>query len=294
MVFIIKRNYLFCAYLIIFYIKVCNSEDHGKRLSRQRRYLTFPKGSSLQMVFDGASPVVDHTYYSVVGITVAVSWELPHNPFYYDDDLANAFTTGTLLHRNDEGLDNQFIDSKPDSYYFGQNNNLLQSNPESSDVDYYNVNTSKTYEWNKLMNNSDPDLILTDNFPFIRKRPIVQLPLGKRSVPESKENELFLKYHRRSRYELYRLVQKYLDSNGLDGNHCLQRILCEVGQKKKESKVGTFVEEILKAIFHLPDTHSSLMNAQTIDYHTAHKSTQNCTEQFHRCKVNIWNTSLVL
>lgn len=39
-----------------------------------------------------------------------------------------------------------------DSYYFGQNNNnLLQDNLESNDYDYYNINRSETYEWNKLM-----------------------------------------------------------------------------------------------------------------------------------------------
>ncbi|KAJ6635896.1 hypothetical protein Bhyg_14482 [Pseudolycoriella hygida] len=259
------------------------TENVGRVLSRQRRYLTFPKGSSLQLVFDGASPVVDYTLYTVVGLTVAVSWELPHNPFYYDDEFGTAFTNG-ILHRNDVNVD----DHVQDSYYFGQGN--LQEN----DDEYYNINKSETYQWNKLMNNTDPDLIITDNFPFIRKNPVVPPPIGKRSVDESAEKELFLKYHRRSRYDLYRLVEKYLDSNGVDGNHCLQRILCEVGQKKKESKVGTFVEEILKAIFHLPQTHSSLMNPQTIDYHFAHNSAQNCTEQFYRCKVDIWRTSLVL
>lgn len=294
MVFMKKRYSLFSVFFFIVAINVCNSDKVGKILSRQRRYLTFPKGSSLQMVFDGASPILDHTFYAVVGVTVAVSWELPHNPFYYDEDLANAYTNGSpgLSHRNDLDVNDGNVQ---DSYYFGQNNNnLFQDNLESDDVEYYNINKSQTYEWNKLMNNSDPDLILTENFPFIRKQPIVPLPLGKRSVDESAENELFLKYHRRSRYDLYRLVEKYLDSNGVDGSHCLQRILCEVGQKKKEPKVGTFVEEILKAIFHLPETHSSLMHPQTIDYHNAHTSIHNCTEQFHRCKHNIWKTSLVL
>lgn len=82
---------------------------------------------------------------------MAVSWELPHNPFYYDDDLANAFNNGApgLLHRNDVDSNG---DRVQDSYYFGQNNNLLQDNlVDGDDVEYYNKNTSQTYEWNKLM-----------------------------------------------------------------------------------------------------------------------------------------------
>lgn len=48
-------------------------------------------------------------------------------------------------------VNNQYVDRVQDSYYFGQNNNFLQNNPESSDYEYYNINKSKTYEWNKLM-----------------------------------------------------------------------------------------------------------------------------------------------
>lgn len=95
---------------------------------------------------------MDYTYYAVVGITVAVSWELPHNPFYYDDEFGSAFTNSPglgLLHRNDVDVNGDVVQ---DSYYFGQNNNnLLQDNLESNDYDYYNINRSETYEWNKLM-----------------------------------------------------------------------------------------------------------------------------------------------
>lgn len=40
-----------------------------------------------------------------------------------------------------------------DSYYFGENShNLLQDNlATNDDVEYYNVNKSETYEWNKQM-----------------------------------------------------------------------------------------------------------------------------------------------
>lgn len=98
-------------------------------------------------MFDGASPIVDYTFYSVVGVTVAVSWELPHNPFYYDDEFSSAFSNG-LLHRNDVDVNDDHVQ---DSYYFGQNNNLLQDNLNSSDFEYYNINKSETYEWNRLM-----------------------------------------------------------------------------------------------------------------------------------------------
>lgn len=42
-------------------------------------------------------------------------------------------------------------DKVQDSYYFGHNGNLLEDNLERNDVEYYNINKSETYEWNKLM-----------------------------------------------------------------------------------------------------------------------------------------------
>lgn len=44
-----KRHFLFCAIFLICAIELCRCKNIGKVLSRQRRYLTFPKGSSLQM-----------------------------------------------------------------------------------------------------------------------------------------------------------------------------------------------------------------------------------------------------
>lgn len=77
---------------------------------------------------------------------------MPHNPFYYDDDFADAFNNQPgLAHRND------IVDANgnkvQDSYYFGQNgNNLLQANQDNTDYyEEYNRNKSETYEWNKLM-----------------------------------------------------------------------------------------------------------------------------------------------
>lgn len=49
MVLVKVRHSVFCLYFLIVAIKVCNSQNKGKILSRQRRYLTFPKGSSLQL-----------------------------------------------------------------------------------------------------------------------------------------------------------------------------------------------------------------------------------------------------
>ncbi|XP_017083987.2 uncharacterized protein LOC108116559 [Drosophila eugracilis] len=57
-----------------------SGRDAMMRLHRQKRYLSFPEGSSFQLVFDIIIPIVDYTNYAILGITCSVAWELPSKP----------------------------------------------------------------------------------------------------------------------------------------------------------------------------------------------------------------------
>ncbi|EDV92527.1 GH18790 [Drosophila grimshawi] len=57
-----------------------SSREQLLLLHRQKRYLEFPEGSSLQLVFDLIIPIVDYTNFAILGITCAVAWELPSKP----------------------------------------------------------------------------------------------------------------------------------------------------------------------------------------------------------------------
>ncbi|XP_062124794.1 uncharacterized protein LOC133837896 [Drosophila sulfurigaster albostrigata] len=87
-------------------------------LSRKRRYLLFPEGSSFQFVFDEYICVVDHTNYLVLGLTVALAWELPSKaPSEAVDDLLNKLESGTIdVSRNDTVSNITYVDdaSKPE------------------------------------------------------------------------------------------------------------------------------------------------------------------------------------
>ncbi|XP_076260121.1 uncharacterized protein LOC143196340 [Rhynchophorus ferrugineus] len=54
-------------------------------LSRKRRYLIFPEGSSFQVVFDLTYPSVGMGNLFVFGNTAAMAWELPSTPSFLDD-----------------------------------------------------------------------------------------------------------------------------------------------------------------------------------------------------------------
>ncbi|XP_001359129.3 uncharacterized protein [Drosophila pseudoobscura] len=81
-------------------------------LSRKRRYLVFPEGSSFQMVYDEIVGVVDHTNYLILGITVALAWELPSKPPSEElDDLLTKLEDGTLdISRNDTVSNITYVD----------------------------------------------------------------------------------------------------------------------------------------------------------------------------------------
>ncbi|XP_062124795.1 uncharacterized protein LOC133837897 [Drosophila sulfurigaster albostrigata] len=84
-------------------------------LSRKRRYLVFPEGSSFQMVFDEIICVVDYTNYLVLGVTVALAWELPSKPpSEAVKDLLTKLDEGTLdISRNDTVSNITYVDDAP-------------------------------------------------------------------------------------------------------------------------------------------------------------------------------------
>lgn len=130
-------------------------EGNERTLSRRRRHLIFPEGSSLQigeidemlccnvtskmlilkfhisqrtfhilqkfsLVYDTYHPVVDYTNLLVVGITGALAWELPSKPVYPEEELQEIYNNGSLplLRRNDGNVEiNTFQDKNVAGIY---------------------------------------------------------------------------------------------------------------------------------------------------------------------------------
>lgn len=129
----------------------CNDEM-TRKLSRKRRYLVFPTGSSFQLgknlflgnkwvwfkflniffiVYDQIIPIVDYTNLLIFGVTTALAWELPDKPIS-KSQLMEIYENGTLplLRRNDtvDTIDTtttkpvQNFKNRPlDSYYNNRN-----------------------------------------------------------------------------------------------------------------------------------------------------------------------------
>lgn len=118
--------HLLLFWMLLFYVGGISSA-HGKDkterkperiLSRKRRYLIFPPGSSYQLgepdfhtlnvhvffiyllililVYDSVITIPGWTYYAVTGVTAALAWGLPDKPTYPDQELMEKYDNGSL------------------------------------------------------------------------------------------------------------------------------------------------------------------------------------------------------
>ncbi|XP_017083976.2 LOW QUALITY PROTEIN: uncharacterized protein LOC108116549 [Drosophila eugracilis] len=380
---------------------VQNSQSQ-ELLSRKRRYLVFPEGSSFQMVYDEIVGVVDHTNYLILGITVALAWELPSKPPSEElDDLLTKLEDGTIdISRNDTVSNITYVDdaseptttkppdykpnyinlssygsssgsnsyyssspvfrfpmhpshqyadsyySRPkggrrkDNHYYYNHPGVSSNNPFSrwtrpstsahkSRYPYWALNSriKDRYYGYKSQQSAPPPAqrrqdssttTTTTNRPTRRPAPRhhrIYPVFGKRSIPDaanphkrqrrsgvatehedkiSRLEQLQIKHHRRSRQSLYERVEKYLDKRGHHGHHCVLRTLCETGQKSEEEEPGTFVGELMRAVFTIPEALDNEPVAyRDTHYDKAHASKQDCASLYPECKQSMWQAQFI-
>ncbi|XP_016952261.1 uncharacterized protein LOC108026073 [Drosophila biarmipes] len=379
-------------------------------LSRKRRYLVFPEGSSFQMVYDEIVGVVDYTNYLILGITVALAWELPSKPPSEElDDLLTKLEDGTIdISRNDtvsnityvddasdpssasttttsRPLDykpnyinlssyggsssgsNSYYSSSPvfrtpmhpahqyadsyyhrpkggrrkDNHYYYSRPGVSASNPfakwarpytpaQNSRYPYWALNSrmKNRYYGYKTQKAAPPaaqrrqgsrtTTTTTTSRPTRRPAPRhhrIYPVFGKRSIPDaanphqrqrrsgvatehedklSRLEQLQIKHHRRSRQALYERVEKYLDKRGHHGHHCVLRTLCETGQKAGEDEPGTFVGELMRAVFTIPEALDDEPVAyRDTHYDKAHAAQQDCAALYPGCKQSMWQAQFI-
>ncbi|XP_037808477.1 uncharacterized protein LOC119601551 [Lucilia sericata] len=389
--------------------------DGIQPLRRKRRYLEFPEGSSFQLVYDLIIGVVDYTNYLILGVTVALAWELPSKPpSEIFEDFTERLRDGTLgTSRNDTVKNIKYIDLKtkmpitktssakyeynlqpifrppmhyryytyatPDSFYKYQNNKGSQNmnfynrynNWSRKDNQYYSPKqahpftkwtqfqsrpkystNSIKYPWWNLSERLKNSFI---RHPSVRrfdkntnrstaqinyKKPIgnykpfpstgrsehrIYPIFGKRSITvaqnknenktsphhrfrrsgivadlPSKLDRIHIEQHRKTRHDLYQRIEIYLNGRGSHGHHCVLRALCETGQKSKEHKPGSFVGELMRAIFTMPEPLDETSDGRhrigykEQRYDTANALKENCTRRYNLCKDSLWSSHFVL
>ncbi|XP_003423859.1 uncharacterized protein LOC100679021 isoform X1 [Nasonia vitripennis] len=110
-------------------------------------------------------------------------------------------------------------------------------------------------------------------------------------LPSKAEAKLTGLLHRRSRAVLYPKIEALLHSTGLDGRSCVMRALCEAGRRSaSEIGSGTFLQELLHAVFTLPEDGSTFDNEDCRQYDNAHSgSGSECAELYPSCEHSIYS-----
>ncbi|XP_013110051.2 uncharacterized protein LOC106088888 [Stomoxys calcitrans] len=370
-------------------------------LHRKRRYLEFPEGSSFQLVYDLIVGMVDYTNYLILGVTVALAWELPSKPpSEILNDLTDRLKDGTLgTTRNDTITNIKYVDTKPtknqsppDNKYYTNLQPLFrppmhwQYYADRRPDSYYRPKqyanwqkyATRKDDWHRKDNsyyspkplhpftkwtssggtNSRNSPRITAKYPWwnlasrfnnsMRNRPLVPgsrrfdqrpqpslwkhgpysqstgrsehrvLPIfGKRSVTNdnanadvpshrhhgrsirssdsfSKVDRIHINHHRQTRRDLYERIESYLEGRGSNGHHCVLRALCETGQKGEEHEPGSFVGELMRALFTLPEAFDRERGYKEQRYDAANGHRGDCSARYHLCKDSLWTSHFVM
>ncbi|CAH1118849.1 unnamed protein product [Phaedon cochleariae] len=301
-----------CLYFILFFVsidvsigslqdeiskEINNINGSRQTLSRKRRYLTFPEGSSFQLVYCLTLPSVGVGEFFTFGVTAAMAWELPTEP---EDILilkgkistSEAPTTTTELHHHYvdyihpvEDHPSERIDVPSDNSQAGwtYRNELLQEPVRT----YYNPFVKESYGYTPVSSSRSPvyegtkygsggsreqkNNYFDDYTPNVGNDPVYY------------DHPVYHSIHRRTRRDLYKKIEKLLSALSKDGKSCVMKALCEVSQVPKGK--GTFIEEILKTIFRIKP-HDGFPDED--DYDKAANTNHNCTEQYPTCAHSVW------
>nr|CAI5851975.1 unnamed protein product [Callosobruchus analis] len=280
------------------------SKSVGRSLSRKRRYLVFPSGSSLQLVYCLTIPSVGVGAIFTFGATAALAWELPSDSEELIELLGKKkgkrTTTEaptTLPHLTFDDYEHyNDVDNFHQSYYPPDD-----SPPDRIDLPSYGLSSGS---WSPHPTNTFYNPFLRSNIKFGDIGNVARNSISRTTKSQSagykyekynrnyqrnyKTQEqyvhpVFHEIHRRTRRELYGKIENLLTALSRDGKACLHKAICEVSQV--EQGKGTLMEEIFKAIFrikpheHYPDED---------DYDKAANKNHNCTEMYPTCQHSLW------
>ncbi|XP_020288850.1 uncharacterized protein LOC109857178 [Pseudomyrmex gracilis] len=109
-------------------------------------------------------------------------------------------------------------------------------------------------------------------------------------LPSKVDSKISNLLHRRSRSVVYPKMEAFLQSIGLDGRFCVMRALCEAGQRDPaQVGTGSFVQELLHAIFTLPKDNGRFERSEDRAYDSAYKTGGNCGQLYPTCRYSIYD-----
>ncbi|XP_013200783.2 uncharacterized protein LOC106143283 [Amyelois transitella] len=243
-------------------LQKCRNNTHGdcqnssKVLSRRKRYLTFPDGSSFQLVFCAQN----HGYIQLGDIvwfatTAALAWELPTDPKYlsiFKEHKKIFETTG-----------NRRSDASKVIYYLDEDGKVIGKRPYKRKPFVSPVFAKRSVDTENRITAKELHEMHTKN-NFLKNVPLESI-----------------EFHREGRKDLYEKIETFLNGMGWNGEECVLRFLCEANKEKPYQ--GTFLEEIFKATFSLPRGPEFQLGKHK-RYDSAHGSDADCGISYPNCE----------
>lgn len=229
-------------------------------LSRRKRFLIFAEGSSFQLVFCT-------TYQMLINIgdiflwgnTAALAWELPQDPYspfdHRADPLHRRMDTKTIYYTDEDG---RIIDKKP--FY---RKPIVNPAFAKRSIESDNNEISEKFEIDRQQMHAS-----ASKKEYLKS-------LDQRSV----------EFHRSSRASLYKKIETMLHGLGVNGRDCVMKTLCLVSQAKDQPQ-GMFFQEILKAVFIMPE---NSIEDKHRKYDFASNGNGSCEDLYPDCKDSVLN-----
>lgn len=227
-------------------------KDHQQLLSRRRRYLAFPEGSSLQLgkfssgrhqsnspseyfliisiVYDQIIGMVDSTNLHIFGITVALAWQLPDKSMFTEEQTEaplhdTKISVSEIVNKTDKADVIEPSANKNhrhyDTYYNRKNYHAYNLNDK-----YYNyLKTKQTFyrpplnkqsqfdDWRKYQTNKIRWNYSHNTYPALRmRRQVANHNESLNGTSIHPEVKHSLIHHRNTRFDLYQSIEKYLNA----------------------------------------------------------------------------------
>ncbi|CAK1542048.1 unnamed protein product [Leptosia nina] len=243
----------------------CDSsmENTTRLLSRSKRFLVFPDGSSLQLVFcvqtAAEIPIGDIFLY---GNTAALAWNLPKDPDF-------------LLMFKDYEKKAQRRNDEKNIYFLDESGRVIAKRPFTRPAIVNPVFAKRS--------------VNEESFRERLKVKIDRIKMHKRHSSDflQHSSQGSTSFHRNSRVELYQKLETLITSLGADGARCVLRKLCESARVDSQ---GTFLQELLRVVFTFPKDTSSFVEEHKL-YDEAHNPSNDCEKMYPGCE-NIDSTFL--
>ncbi|KAK7870126.1 hypothetical protein R5R35_011101 [Gryllus longicercus] len=249
-------------------------DSDAKHLARRRRYIVFPEGASLQLVFEMAVPTVNlRPRPFIMSWTIGTAWELPGD--------ASQIVEKFKLPKMKEPPPPPPTTMPPD-YHFHHH-----------DWDYHDnlaMGPPTQMEYTKKQKGADSKVYYET---YTKKKPYSYKGYYYKGYPGySSPHEVRL--HRRHRRDAFLTMESVLLSTGLGGRACVLRALCEAGQRRDGSAKSSFLTELLHVLFTLPP---DLENGKDVSgehsdvlqhYDAARAASGDCGALYSECSTSLF------